>query len=158
MKKTISFILVVIMCLALAACSNSRPDDGVKEIAPQASQKLAQHILGAGISSLCRLGKPLHRSCGILLDRLHQLQHFPPHLPHQLISGIRLLFVVMEHFVAENIVGELGLDLTDALFGEVGLSRLYGPGHHVDVRVLALVVKGGVPAEVTGRYLRGYVV
>ena len=38
MKKTISFILVVIMCLALAACSNSRPDDGVKEIAPQASQ------------------------------------------------------------------------------------------------------------------------
>ena len=38
MKKTISFILVVIMCLALAACSNSRPDDSVKEIAPQASQ------------------------------------------------------------------------------------------------------------------------
>ena len=32
MKKTISFILVVIMWLALAACSNSRPDDGVKEI------------------------------------------------------------------------------------------------------------------------------
>ena len=38
MKKRISFILVVIMCLALAACSNSRPDDSVKEIAPQASQ------------------------------------------------------------------------------------------------------------------------
>ena len=120
--------------------------------------QLAQHILGVGISSLCRLGKPLHRSCGILLDGLHQLQHFPPHLPHQLISGIRLLFVEMEHFVAENIVGELGLDLTDALFGEVGLSRLCGPGHHVDVRVLALVVKGGVPAEVTGRYLRRCVV
>jgi hypothetical protein len=62
------------------------------------------------------------------------------------------------HFVAENIGSELGLDLTDALFGEVGLSRLCGPGHHVDVRVLALVVKGGVPAEVTGRYLRGCVV
>ena len=62
------------------------------------------------------------------------------------------------HFVAENIVGELGLDLTDALFGEVGLSRLCGPGHHVDVRALALVVKGGVPAEVTGRYLCGCVV
>lgn len=62
------------------------------------------------------------------------------------------------HFAAENIVGELGLDLTDALFGEVGLSRLCGPGHHVDVRVLALVVKGGVPAEVTGRYLCGCVV
>ena len=54
------------------------------------------------------------------------------------------------HFVAENIVGELGLDLTDALFGEVGLSRLCGPGHQEDVRALALVVKGGVPPEVTG--------
>ena len=84
---------------------------------------------------------------------LHQLQHYPPRFPYQLVSGIRLLFVEMEHFVAENIVGELGLDLTDALFGEVGLSRLCGPGHHVDVRMLALVVKGGVPAEVTGRYL-----
>ena len=62
------------------------------------------------------------------------------------------------HFVAENIVGELGLDLADALFGEVGLSRLCGPGHHVDVRVLALAVKGGVPAEVAGRYLRRCVV
>ena len=32
--------------------------------------QLAQHILGVGISSLRRLGKPLHRSCGILLDVL----------------------------------------------------------------------------------------
>lgn len=38
MKKTISFLLVVIMCLTLAACSNSRPDDSAKEIAPQVSQ------------------------------------------------------------------------------------------------------------------------
>ena len=56
----------------------------------------------------------------------------------------------MEHFVAEDIVGQLGLDLTDALFGKIGLSRLCGPGHHVDVRVLALVVEGSVPAEVVG--------
>ena len=56
----------------------------------------------------------------------------------------------MEHFVAENIVGELGLDLTDTFLGEIGLSRLCGPGHHVDVRVLALVVEGSVPAEVVG--------
>ena len=59
----------------------------------------------------------------------------------------------MEHFVAEDIVGQLGLDLTDALFGKIGLSRLCGPGHHVDVRVLALVVEGSIPSEVTGRYL-----
>ena len=59
----------------------------------------------------------------------------------------------MEHFVAENIVGELGLDLTDTFPGEIGLSRLCGPGHHVDVRMLALVVEGRIPTEVTGRYL-----
>ena len=84
---------------------------------------------------------------------MHQFQHCPPRFPHQLISGLRLLFVEMEHFVAEDIVGELGLDLTDTFLGEIGLSRLCGPGHHVDVRVLALVVEGRVPAEVTGRYL-----
>ena len=50
----------------------------------------------------------------------------------------------MEHFVAEDIVGQLGLDLTDALFGKIGLSRLCGPGHQVDVRVLALVVEGSI--------------
>ncbi len=59
----------------------------------------------------------------------------------------------MEHFVAEDIVGQLGLDLTDALFGKIGLSRLCGPGHHVDVRVLALVVEGSIPSEVAGRDL-----
>ena len=56
----------------------------------------------------------------------------------------------MEHFVAEDIIGQLGLDLTDAFLGEVGLARLGGPGHHVDVRVLALVVEGSVPSEVAG--------
>ena len=84
---------------------------------------------------------------------LHQFQHRPAGFPYQFISGIRLLFVEMEHFIAENIVGELGLDLTDTFLGEIGLARLCGPGHHVDVRVLALIVKGGVPAEVTWWYL-----
>ena len=88
-----------------------------------------------------------------ILHGLHQFQHCPPRFPYQLISGIRLLFVEMEHFVAENIVGEFGFDLTDTFLGEIGLARLCGPGHHVDVRVLALIVKGGVPAEVTGWYL-----
>ena len=33
---------------------------------------------------------------------LHQLQHCPSRFPYQLISGIRLLFVEMEHFVAKS--------------------------------------------------------
>ena len=88
-----------------------------------------------------------------VLHGTHQFQHRPAGFPYQLISGLRLLFVEVQHLVAENIVGELGLDLTDTFLGEVGLSRLCGPGHHVDVRVLALVVEGSVPAEVTGRDL-----
>ena len=86
------------------------------------------------------------------LHRLHQLQHGPPRLPHQLVPGRRLLLVEVEHLVPEDIVGQPGLDLADALFGEVGLSGFGRPGHHVDVRMLPLVVEGGVPAEVRGRY------
>ena len=88
-----------------------------------------------------------------VLHSVYQFQHRPAGFPCQLVSGIRLLFVEMEHFVAENIVGEFGFDLTDTFLGEIGLSRLCGPGHHVDVWVLALVVEGCVPAEVTGRDL-----
>lgn len=47
----------------------------------------------------------------------------------------------------------IGLDLTDALFEEIGLPGLGRLGHHVDVRVFALIVEGGVPAEVAGRYV-----
>ena len=43
---------------------------------------------------------------------LHQFQHCPPRLAHQLVSGLRLLFVKVQHFVAEDIIGQLGLDLT----------------------------------------------
>ena len=85
-----------------------------------------------------------------ILHGLHQFQHRPPRLAHQPISGLRLLFVEMQHFVAEDIIGQLGFDLTDAFLGEVGLARLGGPGHHVDVRMLALVVEGSIPSEVTG--------
>ena len=88
-----------------------------------------------------------------VLHGTHQFQHRPAGFPYQLISGLRLLFVEMQHFVAEDIIGELGLDLTDTFLGEVGLPRLDGPGHHVDVRMLALVVEGSIPSEVTGRYL-----
>ena len=56
----------------------------------------------------------------------------------------------MEHFVTEDIIGQLGLDLADAFLGEIGLSRFCGPCHHVDVRMLALVVESSVPSEVAG--------
>ena len=88
-----------------------------------------------------------------VLHSVYQLQHRLPCLAHQLISGLRLLFVEMEHLVAEDIIGELGLDLTDAFLGQIGLARFCGPGHHMDVRMLALVVEGRIPAEVTGRDL-----
>ena len=88
-----------------------------------------------------------------VLHSTHQLQHGPPCLAHQLISGLRLLFVEVQHLVAEDIIGQLGLDLADTFPGEIGVARFGGPGHHVDVRVLALVVESGVPSEVAGRDL-----
>ena len=85
-----------------------------------------------------------------VLHSVYQFQHSPAGFPYQFVSGLRLLFVEVQHLVAENIVGELGLDLTDTFLGEIGLARLGGPGHHVDVRVLALVVESSVPSEVAG--------
>ena len=90
-----------------------------------------------------------------LLHFLRQSFHFFSGPAHQVISGSGLLLIGVEHLLLENIVGQRGLDLLDSVFGEISLSRLCRPRHHVDVGVAALVVEGGVPAEVTGRDLHG---
>ena len=53
----------------------------------------------------------------------------------------------------EDLVGERGLDLPYPIFGQVCLIRLHRPRHHVDVRMVALIVEGRVPAEILRRYL-----
>ena len=48
----------------------------------------------------------------------------PPRLPHQLIPGLGLLLVGVEHLLSENLVGEHGLDPADAVPREICLPRL----------------------------------
>ena len=63
----------------------------------------------------------LHESLrlGVVADPgshlLNQLPHGLPRFPHQLVTGNRFLFIEVKHFLLEDIVGELGFDLSDAV-------------------------------------------
>ena len=57
----------------------------------------------------------------------------------------------MKHLLLENIVGELGFDLPDAILRQVCLTGFCGPHHHVTVWVVTFIMEGSVPAEVLGR-------
>ena len=54
----------------------------------------------------------------------------------------------MQHLLAEDIVGELGLDHLDTVPGQIGLTHFCGPGHHVNVRMMSFVMEGSVPTEI----------
>ena len=54
----------------------------------------------------------------------------------------------MEQFLAEDLIGQRGLDLPYPIFGQVRLIGFHRPRHHVDVRMITLIVEGGVPAKV----------
>ena len=89
---------------------------------------------------------------GHLLHCFHQLQHGFPCFRHQFVAGLAFLFVDMEQFLTEDLIGERGLDLPYPIFGQICLIRLCRPRHHVDVRMIALIVECRVPAEVLRRY------
>ena len=57
----------------------------------------------------------------------------------------------MEQVIPEDSPGEGGLDLLDALFGQVSLLGICGEHHHMDVDALLLPVEGGVPTQVVRR-------
>ena len=82
---------------------------------------------------------------------LNQLLHRQPRLPLGGRPILRLLLVDMEQVVPENSPGEGGLNLLDALFGQVSLLGIRGEHHHVDVDALLLPVESGVPAQVVRR-------
>ena len=85
-----------------------------------------------------------------------------PHLSDQLLHGqpclplggcpiLRLLLVDMKQVVPEDSPGKGGLNLLDALFGQVSLLGICGEHHHMDVDALLLPVEGGVPTQVVRR-------
>ena len=65
------------------------------------------------------------------------------------------MLVDMEQFLLEDIVGELGLHLADAIPVEVRPSRFHRPRHHVDVRMMAFIMERRIPPEVLGRDVHG---
>ena len=58
----------------------------------------------------------------------------------------------MQQLLSEDLIGQRGLDLPYPIFGQVRLIGFHRPRHHVDVRMIALIVECRVPAEVLRRY------
>ena len=87
------------------------------------------------------------------LFRQH-LERFPA-LLYQLVPALGFLLIDGIQLLPEYLIGQSRLDGTDAILVEIPLGRVSRPRHHVDMRVFALIVEGGVPAEIIQRYFHG---
>ena len=67
-----------------------------------------------------------------------------------------LLLIGTDQILAENFLGQGRADLLHALFGEETLAGFGGVGNQVNMRVVPLVVEGGVPFEMGGRDLQPF--
>ena len=83
--------------------------------------------------------------------------HLVNQLPHGVLGRLREflvgnIFSLVEriHLIPEDAVGQLGAHGRNAVSGQEALLGMIGPHHHVNVRVMSLVVEGCVPAEVIG--------
>ena len=65
------------------------------------------------------------------------------------------LFIEIQHLMPENIVGQLGLDRFDPALAQIAFLRVAGPCHHVNMRMVGLVVECRIPAEVIRRNFHG---
>ena len=94
-----------------------------------------------------------------LIFQLRVLQGPIPHLPDQLLHGLRgillqlvavrcLLLIDMHQVLLEDPPGEGGLHLPDAVRSEVALFGIGGEDHHVDMDALLFFMEGGVPPQV----------
>lgn len=118
--------------LFIATPHNGKPLHLVYDLVHQPLEPLGQVAVSFLTFDRFQLRRQLlHKLLGVwmvayaLPHTLHQLQHGAPCFPHQLVPGLCLLLIKVEHLISEDVVGQLGFDLTDALFGEAGLSGLY---------------------------------
>ena len=84
---------------------------------------------------------------------LRQFQHGFSCFRHQFVSRFVFLLIDVQQLLSEDLIGQRGLDLAYPIFGQVRLIGFHRPRHHVDMRMIALIVEGGVPAEVLRRDL-----
>ena len=56
-----------------------------------------------------------------------------------------------QQLVLKNVIGQLRAHLLNAALGQVTLLWIIGPCHHVNVRVVLLIVEGSAPPKAAGR-------
>ena len=63
--------------------------------------------------------------------------------------------IQLVELLTEDVVGQHRAHPGNTGTGQISLFGVRGPQHHVDMGVRALVVVGGVPAQMVGRYPHG---
>ena len=87
---------------------------------------------------------------------LHLLNHFTERrlsICIELISALCLLLIELRQILPEDLFCQPRLDLRNALFGQKPFGRICTETDHVDMGVVRLIVKGGIPSEVLPGYL-----
>ena len=145
-------------CL-VARIHSRQPRHLVDDLVHQLFHRLRQIAIGFPAADLTELPRqvPDHLlrlwvDAGHLPHGLRQFQHGFPCFHHQLVAGFAFLLVDVQQLLSEDLIGQRGPDLPYPIFGQVCLIRLCRPRHHVDVRMIALIVECRVPAEVLRRY------
>ena len=131
--------------------------------------QLIHDVVHQGLQGLLQIAVLLFPACGF--QGLYQLAHvllndgavaqlmchLANQLPHGVLGRLReflvgniLSLVERIHLIPEDAVGQLGAHGRNAVSGQEALLGMIGPHHHVNVRVMSLVVEGCVPAEVIG--------
>ena len=71
------------------------------------------------------------------------------------IPPLSLLPIELRQLIAEDLLGQTGLDLGDALLGQVAGLAVGAVADHMHMGVVGLIVEGGVPPELVPGDLHG---
>ena len=123
------------------------------EFWPQVAVHFLAFHIGKAISQLPQHRFQLWIFANPAADLLNKAGHFLPAGPPQLVPVGGLPLVHTYQVLAENLLCQRRTDDVHALFGEETFFRVGGVGDEVDVGVVPLIVKGGVPFELGGRDL-----
>ena len=113
---------------------------------------------GEELQAIRQMGHKLLDTWIVNRSLLHAEEQLPHHLlgiPVQRIPPLGLLLIKFGQVVLEDFFGQTGLDVRDPLLGEVAGRSIRAVADHVDVRMVGLVVEGGIPPELIPGDLHG---
>ena len=124
------------------------------KLGPQVAIDLLAFHVGKAIGQFPKERFQLRIFASPAADLLNKAGNFLPAGPPQLIPVGGFLLVHTDQVLTENLLCQRRADDVHALFREKPLAGFCGIGDEMDVRVVPLVVKSGVPFQMGGRDLQ----